>query len=102
MNRSDWVDRYIIAAVLLQLVGYAALSALIPHSDFATVVEPLQRLPAVLLLLVALVAIPAVVIAVALGALLVAVGLHPTNALVLAGAYLVGVAGLWGYRQLTN
>ncbi|EJN59161.1 hypothetical protein HSB1_25820 [Halogranum salarium B-1] len=88
--------------MLLQLVGYAALSALIPHSDFATVVEPLQRLPAVLLLLVALVAIPAVVIAVALGALLVAVGLHPTNTLVLAGAYLVGVAGLWGYRQLTN
>lgn len=88
--------------MLLQLVGYAALSALVPHSDFATVVEPLQRLPAVLLVPVALMAVPALATAVALGALLAAVGLHPTNVLVLAGTYLVSVAGLWGYRQLTN
>lgn len=81
MNRSDWVNKYILAAVLLQFVGYAALSALVPHSDFATVVEPLQRLPAVLLVLVALVAVPAVVIAIALGALLAVVGLQPTIAL---------------------
>lgn len=102
MNRSDWIDKYIIAVVLLQLVGYAALSALVPHSDFATVVEPLQRLPAVLLVLVALIAVPAVVIAVALGAFFAAVGLQPTKTLVLAGAYLVSVASLWGYRQVTD
>lgn len=88
--------------MLLQLVGYAALSALVPHSDFATVVEPLQRVPAVLLVPVALIAVPAVIIAVALGALIAAIGLHPTNALVLAGAYLVSVASLWSYRHRTN
>ena len=102
MNRSDWVNKYILAVVLLQFVGYAALSALVPHSDFATVVEPLQRLPAVLLVLVALVAVPAVVIAIALGALLAVVGLQPTIALVLVGAYLVSIAGLWVYRRITE
>jgi putative Mn2+ efflux pump MntP len=102
MNRSDWVNKYIVAGVLLQFVGYAALSALVPHSDFATVVEPLQRLPAVLLVLVALVAVPVVVIAIALGALLAVVGLQPTIALVLVGAYLVSIAGLWVYRRITE
>lgn len=102
VNRSDWVNKYIVAAVLLQFVGYAALSALIPHSDFATIVEPLHRLPTVLLVPVALIAVPAVVIAIALGALLTAVGLQPTNTLVLVGAYLVSVAGLWGYRRIAN
>jgi putative Mn2+ efflux pump MntP len=102
MNRSDWVNKYIVAGVLLQFVGYAALSALVPHSDFATAVEPLQRLPAVLLVLVALVAVPVVVIAIALGALLAVVGLQPTIALVLVGAYLVSIAGLWVYRRITE
>ena len=102
MNRSDWVNKYVLATVVLQLVGYAALSALVPHGDFATVVAPLQRVPTVLLVPVALVAVPAVVIAVALGALLTAVGLQPTNTLVLVGAYLAGVAGLWSYRRVTN
>lgn len=102
MNRSGWIDKYIVAAVVLQLVGYAALSALVPHSDFATVVEPLQRLPTVLLVPAALIAVPAVVIAIALGALLTAVGLQPTNTGVLVGAYLVSVASLWGFRQVTN
>jgi putative Mn2+ efflux pump MntP len=102
MNRSDWVNKYIVAGVLLQFVGYAALSALVPHSDFATVVEPLQRLPAVLLVLVALVAVPVVVIAIALGAFLAVVGLQPTIALVLVGAYLVSIAGLWVYRRITE
>ena len=102
MNRSDWLDEHVVAGVLLQLVGYAALSALVPHSDFATVVEPLRRLPAVLLVLVALVAVPAVIVAVALGALLAAAGLQPTNTLVLVGAYLVSVASLWGYRRVNG
>jgi ABC-type spermidine/putrescine transport system permease subunit II len=76
--------------------------ALVPHSDFATAVEPLQRLPTVLLVPVALIAIPAVVIAIALGALLAAVGLQPTIALDLVAAYLVSVAGLWVYRRITE
>lgn len=96
------VDKYIVATVLLQLVGYAALSVLIPHSDFTTVVEPFQRLPAVLLVPVALMALPAVVVANALGALVVTVGLQPPNTLVLVGAYLVSVAGLWVYRRIAN
>lgn len=100
MNRSDWIDASVVAGVLLQLVGYVALSALVPHGDFATVVEPLQRLPAVLLVPVALTAVPAVIIAVALGALLAAVGLQPTIALVLVGAYLVSVASLRIYRRI--
>jgi hypothetical protein len=94
VNRSDWGNKYLIAAVLLQLVGYAALSALVLHGDFATAVEPLQRLPAVLLVLVALIAVPAVFIAIALGALLAVVGPRPTIALVLVGAYLVSIADL--------
>jgi hypothetical protein len=102
VNPSDWVHKYIVAGVLLQLVGYAALSALVPHSDFATVVEPLQRLPAVLLVLVALAAVPAVIITAALGALLATVGLQPSNALVLVGAYLVSVASLQVYRRITE
>lgn len=102
MKRSDWFDKYIVAAVLLQLAGYAALSALVPHGDFATVVEPLRRLPAVLLLPVALIAVPAVVIAIALGVLLAAVGLQPTNTLVLVSAYLVSVTSLWVYRRGTD
>ena len=102
MTRSDWSNKYVIAAVLLQLVGYAALSALVPHSDFATIVAPLQSLPTILLVPVALIAIPAVVIATALGAVLAAVGLQPTTALVLVGAYLVSISGLWGYRRITE
>ena len=102
MTRSDWGNKYIVAAMLLQLVGYAALSALVPHSDLAAIVAPLQALPTVLLVPVALVAIPAVVIATALGAVLAAVGLQPTTVLVLVGAYLVSIAGLWGYRRITE
>ena len=102
MTRSDWGSKYVVAVVLLQLVGYAALSALVPHSDLATIVAPLQALPTILLVPVALIAIPAVVIATALGTVLAVVGLQPTAALVLVGAYLVSVAGLWGYRRVTE
>ena len=102
MERSPVFDRYVVAGVLLQLVGYAALSALVPHSDFAAVVEPLQQVPAILLVPVAVLAVPAVVLAIGLGAGLSLVGLRPTTALVLMGACVVSVFGLWAYRRLID
>lgn len=102
MARSPFFDRYVVATVLLQLVGYAALSALVPHSDFAAVVEPLQRVPTILLVPIAVLAVPAVVLAIALGAILSIVGLQPTTVLVIISAYIVSVVGLWAYRGLSD
>lgn len=102
LSRSPFFDRYVVATVLLQLVGYAALSALVPHSDFAAVFEPLQRIPTILLVPVAILAVPAVVLAIALGAILSLVGLQPTTVLVLISAYIVSVVGLWAYRRLSD
>lgn len=101
VNYKNWVDRYVVAAVLIQLIGYAALSALVPHSDFAAVVEPLQRVPAILLVPVALVAVPAVILAVILGALLAVLGLQPTTVLVFISIYFVSVVGRWTHRRVT-
>lgn len=100
--RSPFFDGYVVAAVLLQLVGYAALSALVPHGDFAAVFEPLQRVPTVLLVPVAILAVPAVVLATALGAVLSIVGLQPTTVLVIISAYIVSVVGVWAYRGLND
>lgn len=100
--RSTFFDRYVVATVLLQLVGYAALSAIVPHSDFAAVVAPLQRVPTILLVPVAVLAIPAVVLAIALGVILSIVGVRPTTVLVLISAYIVSVVGLWAYRRVNE
>lgn len=93
------LDRWVLAAVVVQLVGYAALSALVAHSEFAAVVDPLRRLPPALLVPVALLAVPAVALAVALGAVLSAVGVAPTPVLVVVGAYVVAVAVVWLSRR---
>jgi hypothetical protein len=100
MDRSDWIDRHVLAAILLQLLGYAALSALVPHSDFAAVVEPLQGVPVLVLLPVALLAVPAVVLATGLGVVLSAVGFQSTTALVLVCIYVVSVLSRWTYRRV--
>lgn len=100
MKRPPLFDRYVVAVVLVQLVGYAALSALVPHGDFAAVVEPLQRVPTVLLVPVAVFAVPAVIVAVLFAALLSAVGVQPTTALTLFSVYVLSVASLWAYRRV--
>ena len=99
MKRTDLIDGYVVAAILLQLAGYGALSALVPHSDFAASVEPLRNLPPILLIPIAILAIPAVVVAIALGVLVSVVGLQPTTVLVLISIYLVSVTSLWVYRR---
>jgi hypothetical protein len=81
VKRTDLIDGCVVAAILLQLAGYAALSALVPHSDFAASVEPLQNLPPILLIPIAVLAIPAVAVAIALGGLVSVVGLQPTAVL---------------------
>lgn len=96
------VNKYVGAAVLIQFVGYAALSALIPHSDYASLVEPLQRVPVLLLVPFAITAIPALVLALAFGGILSVVGAQPTNVLVVISIYLVGVASVWGYRKIKS
>lgn len=100
MVRSPVLGRYVVGAVLLQLVGYAALLALVPHSELPSVGEPLRRVPAILLVPVAVVAVPAVVLALVFGALLSAVGVQPTSLLVLISAYVVSVVGLLAYRRV--
>lgn len=102
VNTAIWGDRYVVAGVLIQLFGYAALSALVPYSDFTVVVEPLQRVPVILLVPVALVAVPAVLVAIALGALLAVVGLRPHIGLVFMSMYLVSVAGRWIHHHMTQ
>ncbi len=99
VKRTDLIDGYVVAAILLQLAGYAALSALVPHSDFAAAVEPLRQVPPILLVPIAILAVPAVVVAIALGVLISVVGLQPTTVLVLISIYLVSVMSLWVYRR---
>lgn len=94
------LDRYVVVAAVVQLAGYAALSALVPHSEFAAVVEPLQRVPPMLLIPVAVLAVPAVAVAIAFGAALSAVGLQPTVLLVFLSVYLVSVASAWTVRRV--
>lgn len=96
------VDRYVGAAVLIQFIGYAALSALIPHSDYSSLVEPLQRVPVLLLVPFAAVAVPAFVLALVFGRTLSLIGVQPTNALIVISIYLVGVASVAGYRKVKS
>lgn len=96
------VNRYVGVAVLTQFIGYAALSALIPHSDYSSLVEPLQRVPVLLLVPFAAVAIPALVLTLMFGGALSLIGVQPTNALVVISIYLVGVASVLGYRKVRS
>lgn len=93
------LDRYVLGGVALQLAGYAALSAVIPHSDLATVVDPLRTVPTVLLVPVALLGLPAVALAVGLGTVLSLVGIQPGLWLVLVSAYLVSVIASWALQR---
>jgi hypothetical protein len=93
-------NRYVVAGVLLQLLGYAALSALVPHSEFTAFVEPLRRAPIILLVALSLLAIPAVIVALVVGAPFSLVGFQPTGLLVLVSTYIVSVVVRLGYRRV--
>jgi hypothetical protein len=101
------LDRRVVVAFLLQVVGYAALLAVFPHSEPAAVVETLRRLPTVLLVVAALPPVPALALALALavGGALSLVGLPPESlpalllarddVLFFASALTVPVASAW-------
>ncbi|QLD88479.1 hypothetical protein HWV07_05300 [Natronomonas salina] len=102
LDRSHLVNRRLTVAFVLQVVGYAALLAVYPHSEPSAVAEALQVLPTPLLVVVALPALPALALTLAVGAVLSAVGAAPESvpALLLARgdvlffvcAYVVAVA----------
>lgn len=75
VDRSRLVNRRVVVALLLQTVGYAAMLAIFPHSELTSLVETLQVVPTVLLVPVALPAIPALVLTLAIGGVFSVAGL---------------------------
>ena len=69
----------VVAAFLVQLVGYAALLALLSPEAPTAVVEALAGIPAVVLIPLAVPAAPAALFTFAVGAVLGAVGLPPAS-----------------------
>lgn len=112
LDRAALVNRRLTVALILQVVGSAALLAVYPHSEPTAVVEALQGVPTVLLVLLALPALPALALALAAGAVLSLVGLPPGSipALLLARgdvlffacAYAVAIASAWASRRTTD
>jgi hypothetical protein len=109
VDRSLLLDRRVVVAFALQILGYAALLAVYPHSELSPVVETLRAVPTILLLPFALPAVPAFLLTLALGGILSLVGLPPQSlpAILLArgdvlffiSAYAVGVASAWANRR---
>ena len=99
------LDRRVVVAFLLQVVGYAALLAVFPHSEPAAVVETLRRLPTVVLVVAAMPPVPALALTLAVGGALSLVGLPPESlpalllargdVLFFASALTVPVASAW-------
>lgn len=79
LDRSLLLNRRVPVALVLEIVGYAALLAVYPHSEPSAIVEALQSVPTVVLVAVALPALPAVALTLAVGAVLGALGLPPTS-----------------------
>ncbi|QLD86672.1 hypothetical protein HWV23_13355 [Natronomonas halophila] len=109
VDRSLFVNRRVAVAFVLQVLGYAALLAVYPHSELSPVVETLQAVPTILLIPFAFPAIPAFLLTLALGGILSLIGLSPQSlpALLLArgdvlffiSAYAIGVASAWANRR---
>lgn len=107
--RSLLVDRGVAAAFLLQVVGYAALLAVYPHSEPSAVVGVLRSVPTVILVVLALPAIPALVLTLGVGAFLSLVGMPPQSmpalllargdAVFFASALVVAVGAAWANRR---
>ena len=71
---------YVLVAFLVQIVGYAALLAVFPHSDVTPLVAEMRALPLVISSSVALFAVPAVLLALGLGTVLSTVlGVRPAS-----------------------
>ena len=102
----------VVAAVVLQVVGYAAIIVLFSHDDPTSVLEPVSRIPAVILIPLAVPAIPATLVATAVGAVTTAAGLPPESipAVLLtsgdvffyASAVVVAVAAAWLQDRLSQ
>ncbi len=69
----------VVAALVLQVVGYAALLALLSPAELAGPVDAIAGVPAVVLIPLAVPATPAALLALAVGAVLGAVGLPPAS-----------------------
>lgn len=78
-DRSLLLNRRILVALVLEVAGYAALLAVYPHGEPSAIVEALRTAPTVVLVLVALPAIPAVLLTVGVGAILALLGLPPES-----------------------
>jgi hypothetical protein len=104
IERSSFLNRRVVVAFFLESLGYAALLAVVPHSDPSALAEAFQAVPTPILLPVATVAIPAAALVVAVGAVLSLVGFSATSippllfargdVLFLGSAYAVGVMAL--------
>ena len=79
LDRSLLLDRRVVVAFVLQVVGYAALLAVYPHSEPSAVVVALGRLPTLLLVPFALPALPALALTLLVGGALSLVGLPPAS-----------------------
>jgi hypothetical protein len=109
VDRSLLVNRRVAVAFVLQILGYAALLAVYPHSELSPLVEALQAVPTILLIPFALPALPAFLLTLVLGGILSVIGLPPQSlpslllargdALFFISAYAVGVASAWANRR---
>lgn len=71
---------YVLIAFVVQIVGYAALLTAFPHSQVTSSVVELRALPTVILSVLAVIAIPAVLLGLGLGAALsVVLGVRPES-----------------------
>lgn len=107
----DVLNRYVVALFVGQVVGFTVLVALFDHSP-TPLVSWAQALPETIrlvLLPVGLLAIPAVLLSLAIDALLSIVGHSPESlpallvargdALVFGSAYSLAIAGAWAFRN---
>jgi hypothetical protein len=78
----NWIRSagYVLIAFVVQIVGYAALLTIFPHSQVTPLIIELRALPTVVLSVLAAFAIPAVLLGLGLGAALsVALGVRPES-----------------------
>jgi len=98
-----------VAAVGLQTLGCAAILVLFPHGEPSGLVETVSGLPTVVLIPLAVPAIPATLLAFGVGAVLTAGGLSPASipAVLLARGDVVvlasaAVVAAWGQLRLSR
>lgn len=100
----------VLAALLLQVAGYAGVLALFPHGSPTGAVDALAGVPDFVLIPLAIPAVPATLLTILLGALLGAVGVPPASlpaillangdVLFVASALVVAVAAAWTDARL--